>query len=137
MNMLKVQNNFDPCWILTTGRTGSSFLMDCLNIAFNRSEKSGRLEYFAEWFGHWHPRYESLPRFAKVMRWHYTDRFFDEDKSFVELNLPKIRYILLRRRDVLAQTVSMYFAIRTNDWNTKDLNLFKKNPKYPLMKLIF
>ena len=59
-----------------------------------------------------------LPAHLKIMR----DQFFetcglmDSDKDVIERELPNLRYIFIRRSDVLRITISHYFAIKTGRW---------------------
>lgn len=109
----------NPTWIVTTGRTGSSYLVSCLNNALDRIQYQG--QKFGEWFSRQKP--SPLPHFAKVHRIQFL-QFFDDSIKETILNLyPKIKFIHLRRRDIFATTISLYFAEKTNLWNTTNAQL--------------
>lgn len=121
--MLKIAR---PCWILCTPRSGSTYLSGILNQT-NLFQPP-----FSEYLG-WkkkafiHPRdLQSPPTFCKVLHVH-LNRIFQspnllEDipcdhplqfmkpqknyRLFIEKQMPNIRFILLTRKDTIAQAVS-------------------------------
>lgn len=123
--------NFDPCWILTNPRSGSSYLSSCLNNALNRA---GYESYkFEEWFNLFScctTRPEKIPRFCNLHRIQFCDFFTNEDRLNIELLQPNMRYIHLRRRDVIAQTVSFFLMMESGIQNISNSNWIKKPIDY-------
>lgn len=97
-----------PCWILTTPRSGSTFLCRKLNQTglFNPA--------FAEWYNAetlFHEAFvKNPPSFCKIHRFQYNRHkpLFPKD----------VFYIHLTRKDLIEATVSQYFAGHTKMWNT-------------------
>lgn len=97
-----------PCWILTTPRSGSTYLSRRLNQTgfFNPP--------FAEWYNSetlFEKSYIQNPvAFCKIHRFQY-----DEHKPL----FPKdVLLVHLTRKDLVEATVSQYFAGHTKVWNT-------------------
>lgn len=115
-----------PCWILGYPRTGSSLACEILN-------RSGMFEpQFFEWFNHskgkslvatpWSAYNSSgqlfrrLPPYLKIHRSQFDVFFRDDDRGPIESSLPGLCYVLLRRRDLVAATVSYYIATETRTY---------------------
>lgn len=103
-------------WLLTTPRTGSTYLCYLLNKANNlpldlpESDRSLWRDIFAE---HAHPNisiskkdFNDISPFVTKLQWpHYEQLGFK--------NIPRrVIPIILKRRDIFAQTVSNYFSIK-------------------------
>ena len=94
-----------PCWLLTTPRTGSTFLCNVLN----NTKRFDPL--FLEYFHERNIRRELCPKFAKV-------HAVQLPKGLIPENFyPDIKYIVLNRRDIYRQVVSDYFAQKTQCWS--------------------
>lgn len=116
---------FEPCWILTHTRTGSTYLCYLLNNTklFGNRQRSNPLDgyFFNTWGEYFHANvYAGIDEFvknpplkAKVHRHHFTRYFKDTDQEWIESLLPGLKYVLLRRKDVVAHTVSRYFSRET------------------------
>ena len=104
-----------PCWILTTPRSGSTFLSRRLNQTglFNPP--------FAEWYNSETLFDEFLVKnpvpFCKIHKFQYNEHLPSFPKN--------VFFIHLTRKDLAEATVSQYFAGHTKMWNTtceKDLS---------------
>jgi len=121
-----------PCWILCSGRTGSSYLVQLINIILG----AGWPEGFGEKYNKRHTkafmqniRQGKYPKFNKMHREQFERVFIDEDKQKIEKSHPDMHYILLKRKDLVAQTVSWYFCRKTDIWFIKkrtELNSYLK-----------
>jgi LPS sulfotransferase NodH len=95
------------CWILSTVRTGSSYLCNILN------KTNLFTDIFCEKFPHFDCQknlLDNLPSHTKV---HYSQfkRFLDEaDKDHIETILTNLKYILITRHDRASQVVSFCIA---------------------------
>lgn len=145
-----MSNKHAPCWILSNPRTGSNYLADALN-------QTGTFDpEFREWLNpipptqrdHFHVRWPSwhnikepdskkrvdqflrnLPRFMKIHSFDYQ-LFFDwHHKPAVEEHLPGIKFIRLRRMDLIATTVSYYLATTTGVFATADSEVVRQHKK--------
>ena len=122
-----------PFWILGHPRCGSHLLSDHLNQTkhvrpvvdewLNMLQNTLPIPKWKPWwvpFQNFELDYNvlinNLPPFASVHWPHYSNFFTLEDKPAIERNLPGIRYVQLRRRDVVATTVSRYIAQNTRVW---------------------
>lgn len=133
-----------PCWILCTPRTGSSYLCEILN----------NLKYFPTYdsiypdlfnnhsigplksdrsFGEWLRLYtlelfqKYPPIYTKAIN-HQFNRILTLDLT-VEI-LPNIKFIILKRRNVINHTSSYYMAKKLNQYhvyNSKMLNQYQKS----------
>ena len=123
-----------PCWILAHWRSGSYYLASLLNTT-DRFEP-----HFDEWlcggydldeepwkrpWPKWRRFGESitkeqvlqtLPPYLKIHPVNYWSLFTTEDKEQIEAALPGLRYIWLRRRDLMATTASFYLSRHTDHW---------------------
>jgi LPS sulfotransferase NodH len=122
----------NSCWILCDIRTGSTYLSGLLNGTglFPLYEKRA----FDEWFArkrNFIPDKETFiskpPLYAKVLIDQFNKLFTVADKPLIESKVPNLKYILLRRKDIVAQAVSYYIADMTgyiltpknySAWNT-------------------
>lgn len=100
-----------PCWILTTARTGSSFLCEILN-------QTGL--FVPEFKEYMHPEakpFEFVQRpYCKVMRGHFERFLHDGAKEDIERLFPGMKYIYLNRQNIEDKAVSLYFARETGVW---------------------
>ena len=114
-----------PCWILSSPRTGSSYLsnlLECTNLFRPR---------FAEWYDTPNVRKfaipKILPRFCKVHR--PQIEHWNVDLDNLDKNLPGIRFIHISRKDKYSQAISYYFAHYSKFWaisKDEDLECFQK-----------
>lgn len=130
-----------PCWILTTPRTGSTYLCDLLNSTGLFGDKgtcdpsANQIDRWTEYYCPHFFREEYLLRPPVINKIHYEQYrkyFRDFDVSIL---LDDIKYVLLRRKDVFAITVSKYFVLegapfmedkeRWNIHTTEDVNKMK------------
>lgn len=96
-----------PVWILTNQRSGSTFLSSLLNstksfpFLFNEHFHEHQIElgYYRNW----------LPCNAKILKNHYKNVSDSITKKSIKKLHPNIKFILLRRRDPVAHTISQYF----------------------------
>ena len=63
-------------------------------------------------------RAHKLPPIAKIMREQFVTflGLKDSDRKMIDAMLPGMKYIHLRRDDIFARTISLYFARKTNRW---------------------
>lgn len=129
------QDYIAPVWILSEARTGSTFLSNTLNETkiFNPIFK----EYFHDdkinkffidkgLLSHFNSKW---PKFAKVHGTHFANI----RKSFPILKIkkliPDLKFIHLRRKNLVKQAISTYFCRKTKYFiikNKKDLRKYKK-----------
>ena len=128
--MLQIQKHKKtPIWLLATPRTGSYYLSYCLNLSGLNPEIQ---EY---WNGSIYPNYEGFPCNNKV----HPLQLREKDKTLNDVTevLPNVKFVLLRRRDVIAQAVSRYIAQETGIWsvrNEKNKFDFQSSIRIPLSK---
>ena len=99
-----------PTWILCTYRTGSTYLASSLNSTglfepnFKEHFKDHQIE--AGYYD------KKIPKFAKVHRNLFLNLFKDKYKGIHKVNkfYPNIQFIHLRRKNIIDQTLSHYFA---------------------------
>lgn len=129
--MLKINKQQNPVWILCTPRSGSTYLSKIMNSTKNFNPP------FAEYLG-WKKNLfmnpeslkENPPVFCKALHVHLNRIFFDpsylkdvehnnylqtkkpplEAKTILEKSLPNLRFVWLKREDVIGQTVSYCIA---------------------------
>jgi LPS sulfotransferase NodH len=123
--------NPPPCWILTHWRSGSYYLASLLNTTDRSYDEwlTGGYRFNPEpWQRPW-PKWQrfgesitkiqmlqTLPPYLKLHPVNYWSLFTKEDKEQIEHWLPDLRYILLRRKDLVATTVSFYIARHVDIW---------------------
>src|SRR6266498_631926 len=108
-----------PAWILCNPRCGSSYLCELLNNTRKfEPVKKGRP------FGEWLKYYESMsdiaanpPIFNKCTRHQFVALFGEMPRQQFESLLSGCRYILVHRKDLYAQAVSMYIAKCTDQYH--------------------
>ena len=125
--MLKVEKEKEPCWIICTPRSGSTYLSHILNNSGDFTSN------FSEYLGWKRGQFlsptnleVSAPKFCKVLHVHLNRIFYEPNRlenipfndiqqflkpsmdarKYIEKCLPGIRFILLKRRDKIAQAVS-------------------------------
>ena len=124
-----------PVWILSGPRTGSSFISSVLNDT-NLFEPD-----FREWFHNNNineifchkkslsPFDYKWPLFAKVHEDHYEKIKTMFPLLNIEEVIPKLKFIHLRRKNLIKQAISSYFSHKTNTYiikNKKKLNNYKE-----------
>lgn len=130
-----MENNFRPCWILSSERVGSTYLCGLLNstgLFYNPEFKQGWHEYYLHRFLKKEYTYNP-PIINKLHYWQYKKCL--ENVNINDI-LPNIRYVLLRRRDTVSSAISKYF-IRScqhidgidkwNIYNKKDFKTMQGN----------
>jgi LPS sulfotransferase NodH len=121
-----MERHKQPAWILCNPRCGSSYLCELLNNTRKfEPVKKGRP------FGEWLKYYESLsdiapnpPIFNKCTRRQFVALIGEMPREQFESLLPACRYILIHRKDLYAQAVSMYIAKCTDQYH-----LFSQNAR--------
>ena len=73
-----------------------------------------------------------LPPYSVVHSHHYQDCLALEHKAFVEESLPGLRYVWLRRRDLVATAVSTFLARRTGVYYAFDEETVQKQSSTPV-----
>jgi len=127
--------SIDPVWILSEARTGSTFLSNTLNETkfFNpifkeyfHDDKMNKFFRDKELLLHFNSKW---PKFAKMHGTHFANI----RKSFPILKIkkliPNLKFIHLRRKNLVKQAISLYFCSKTKYFivkNKKDLNKYKK-----------
>jgi LPS sulfotransferase NodH len=140
LSMLKLVN-INPTWILSSQRTGSGYLCSVLGNATGalwrevfsaRSivksdfrDKSGNIQF--------------LPKYAKIHAFQFFDFFKKKDYESIFNILPSLKLIRLKRRDLIAQTVSLYISQETNKYtkfsNTNYINIKINIEEKKLLKI--
>ena len=115
-----------PVWIVGYPRTGSRLLTSYLNStgSFN--------PLIDEWLG---PKYVTenlLPPYSVVHSHHFISKFSFGDKPLIEKSLPGIRYIWLRRRDLVATAVSTFIARQTSIYWAKSKQDVEQHSNLPV-----
>ena len=107
---------FTPCWILSSPRTGSTYLCDLLNSTglFGNNGTSdpvtGEVDRWTEYYCAKFFKNSYIvnpPKINKIHYCQYENFFGNYDVSNI---LPKMKYVLLRRKDICAVAVSKYFV---------------------------
>ncbi|MHA1948298.1 MAG: Stf0 family sulfotransferase [Candidatus Thorarchaeota archaeon] len=115
-------------WILAAPRTGSSYLCEILNCSnkfpnrfkehFNKKDISIRDRYEMR---------RDLPHCTKIIWYQFLKCFRVCEKCYIENQLPGLKYVVLNRDDVFAQSVSFYIMMKTGIHhlhNDESANLF-------------
>ncbi len=128
-------------WILAYPRTGSGHLRGLLNRMDIFPRKSFREHLQKAEFRHGFANDPFQYAYNKAMRPDFIKRgFTDECKKYIEIKLPGLRYISLKRRNVFETAVSLYFVKLTEVWEIKrerDLdNYFDINIPYDEKRLL-
>lgn len=108
-----------PVWILTNQRSGSTFLAKLLNST--EVFPSNFTEHFHEHQIRSGTYKNSLPQNAKILKTHFKNVHGKINKRDIKNIYPNIKFILLRRRDLIAHTISQYFHKSLN------ISFIKKN----------
>ena len=108
-----------PCWILTYGRTGSTYLSRLLNStnAFD--------PLFYEHYGEHRDVEEVPPAYNKMMNIQYRNA--KKKGQILNEYYPDMCFVYLRRKNIVAAAVSKYFVDKTNVYNH---NVAQKVKKY-------
>ena len=123
------------CWILTNLRSGSGYLCYLLN------KTSLFVPHFEEWFDNGqninyiygdnkansnfnkhkdslnYVKIHGLPKFLKIQRFRYDKIFNKNDKNIIKQILPDIKFIYLKRNDIFARAISLYFCSQTKTYH--------------------
>ena len=131
--MIELYKN--PVWILSGPRTGSSFISSVLNETkifdpvFNECFHDDWIKEIFSDVKLLSPFNYNWPKFAKVHEAHFEKI----QKMFPSLNIkeviPDLKFIHLRRKNLIKQTISEFFANKTNIYiikNKKKLNKYKE-----------
>lgn len=127
--------NINPCWILSTPRTGSSILCDMLNnldlfeefrhslqnpfpspLQKNRAFDEW-LKIFIRYKGGLVEFEKTPPKFNKCPHDQYQNVLGNKSPSYLQEVLPGIKFLILKRRDLYAQTISSYFSKWTHKYH--------------------
>lgn len=112
-----------PVWIVGYPRTGSVLLTSYLNA-------TGMFDPpVDEWVRKDHKK---LYPYSSVHGWHFRKCYNLSDKSHIEESLPSIRYIWLRRRDLVATTVSTFIARNTGVYCLKNKLAIEEHSAIPI-----
>lgn len=108
------------CWILSSPRTGGNYLSMILNESGMFENQPGEDHAFDEWLSlHYHNNakdfLQSPPKFLNLHHMQFA-RCFQKNDAFIKSILEGTKYIVLKRRDFLAQVASYYIAKTTNTW---------------------
>jgi len=108
-----------PAWILCNPRCGSSYLCELLNNT-GRFEPVRKERAFGEWLKHY-PSVDEFahnpPYFNKCTRHQFVTLLGDMTREEFEFALSGVRYIVIHRKDLYAQAVSMYIAKCTDRYH--------------------
>ena len=113
-----------PCWIVTYMRSGSTYLCRLLN-------STGTFDpIFCEHYigGKSKMPPELPPAFNKMMNFQYMV----ESRRYTVLHeyYPNMAFVYLRRRDIVAATISQYFIAKTKIANINQINAPKRLSNY-------
>ena len=114
-----------PLWIVGYARTGSHVLSGYLNATgLFDPEIDERMS----------PSMKILPfpAYSVVHSHHFSSHFSFSDKSYIEESLPGLRYIWLKRRDLVATTVSTFIARKTKIYWTKFNGVVEQQSNIPV-----
>jgi LPS sulfotransferase NodH len=106
-----------PCWILTTPRTGSTYLCDLLNSTGlfgdhkTSSPVTNKVDRWTEYYCKDFFKPEFLMNPPPINKIHHADFFEYFGHSDLSRILPGVKYVLLKRKDIYAVTVSKYFVL--------------------------
>jgi len=118
------------CWILTNERSGSTYLCDVLN-------GTGLFETeFCERFNHIIPKsfanFRQSPHdfcYTKLQPRQHIEKAGAISLESIKNHLPGIQFILLKRNDIFAKAVSLYFCFKTKKYiMTSDTARVKGDP---------
>ena len=101
------------CWILSTVRTGSTYLCEILNETNLFPPYLKYKKAFSEWFRFYENKdslMKNLPNTCKVHYSQYCKFFQDYDRELLEAKLNPLYFILLKRKDFVAQAISFAIA---------------------------
>lgn len=125
-----------PVWIVANVRTGSHVLSGYLNGTGLFEPKF--LEHFQNLIdkeslikGPIDPIID-LPRYSVVHSHQFCNFFSIAEKPLIERHLPGIRYVWLRRRDLVASVVSLFIARMTNFFWTDSARSIEYHAKIPV-----
>src|SRR5687767_4137469 len=116
---------YPPCWILTTRRTGSTWLGRLL-VATGYFESCCFVEYYSH--QKFQPHYRDHPPPAAKVHAHQFCEHYTENFP-IETLLPGVQFIYLYRRNLVAKAVSKFFARKTgvcNLYTARDVQEYSK-----------
>jgi len=125
-NMSKILN---PCWIVSTPRSGTTYFCDLINNTdlFNPFFE----EHFNLIFGNRHQDFSDRSNefmFCKIqpMQWEFNNL----ELNFVKEKLNNIKFIRIKRKNIIDKAVSLYLASISNIWNiSEDIKNVKLHDK--------
>lgn len=138
-----------PIWILCNARSGSSILCEYLNnldifpiLEHEEIEKrnshllktKGAFNEFIRLYNSFEDLIAAPPMYLKCLDKQYkelTKDYLNYDSSFVKQIWPDIKFIKLKRNNLLEQAISLYCAKLTNKWHVytnEELNEYYKTP---------
>jgi len=108
-------------WILCYFRTGSSFLAEMLNATDlfdgefgEKVQRATRIEIIERYKQIYEKGGRLIPQnHTQMCREHFEFFYNNRDKKFIESRLPGLKYILLRRRNLVKSGISDYFSLVT------------------------
>lgn len=122
----------EPFWILCHSRTGSQFLMSMLNNTKLFNPKI--IEHFHQkQFNDGCYKNVKIPKYANVKRCLYKANFKDQYKNKIKKLYPNIKFIHLRRKNIIDSVISNYLSNSSKIFITKNYNKLKEfqNTKIP------
>ena len=113
--------NESACWILSTPRTGGNYLSCLLNLTGWFPKLNGQDRAFDEWLSiHFNSDaklfQKNPPACLNIHFLQYQKILNAPALADFESIIPGLKYIVLKRRDVLAQAVSFYIAKESGTW---------------------
>lgn len=115
-----------PVWLLTNQRSGSTFLCSLLNST--KQFNTRFVEHFHEHQIQLGVYKNTLPCTAKILKTHFKNVTGIINKAKIKEIYPNIKFVLLRRKDLVAHTISQYFhkVLRISFIKKNQTKKFKK-----------
>ena len=132
-----------PCWILCTPRTGSTYLSNLLNnlnvfpsyeslcpsmveALIDSLGAESKNKTFGEWLRFYTSEQllKSPPFFCKSISHHFLDIISDDFKF--DIVLPRFKFVVLKRLNLLEQASSIYIAEHLKQWHLRNEGDFQK-----------
>lgn len=129
MKLLRVHKK-KKLWLLSTPRTGSHYLSTILNECLGYHAIDEWLGIHTAWYkGEKKIEACDIPDYVNL-HWHQCRRVFGQTNlDFIKQIAPDVKFVVMKRKDIIAQTASYYVAFKSKVWrlrNDNQLNIYRR-----------
>lgn len=116
MKLLRVHKK-QKLWLLSTPRTGSHYLSTILNECLGYHAIDEWLGINTAWYkGEKKIQPSDIPDYVNL-HWHHCRRIFGQtDLDFIKRIAPDVKFVVMRRKDIIAQSASLCVAYISKVW---------------------